>query len=385
MGARGEYYVRTERMSVGYDGVPLLKEISIGVRRGEILALIGPNGSGKSTILRSVISQLKLLAGVVTLDGRDMAGMRANEIARRMAIVMTDRLRAGGMTCRDVVATGRYPYTGRLGLLSKEDERITDGAVAAVGAEAFADRPFDRVSDGQRQRVLLARAIAQEPEVIVLDEPTSFLDVRHKLELLETLRRLVRERNVAVILSMHELDLAQKIADTVVCVGNGGVDRVGPPEEIFRSGYIEGLYGLGSGRYDALSGSVEMARPEGEPRAFVICGGGSGAPVFRALQRRNVPFCAGILPENDADFFTARALAREVVAVPAYTRAGEEALGRARELIARCGRVLCPLCAFGEGNEADRLLRDEAAAAGILLPADRIPELAEGGGTDAER
>ena len=378
------YYLHTERMTVGYDGVPLIGDITVGVRRGEILTLIGPNGSGKSTILRSLIAQLKLLAGVVTLDGRDMASLRGNEIARRMSIVMTDRLRAGSMTCREVAATGRYPYTGRFGVLSAEDRRITDAAVAAVRGEDFADRPFARVSDGQRQRVLLARAIAQEPEVIVLDEPTSFLDVRHKLELLEILKRLVRERDVAVILSMHELDLAQKISDRVVCVGNGRVDRVGTPEEIFQSGYIESLYGLGAGRYDALSGAVEMARPAGEARAFVLCGGGSGVPVFRALQRNGVPFCAGILQENDADFITARALANEVVAVPAYARPGEGALSRARELIARCGRVLCPLTAFGEGNEANRILRDEAAKAGALVPADRIPELREGGGPDAD-
>ena len=223
------WYIRTEHMDVGYDGVPLIRDIEIGVRRGEILTLIGPNGSGKSTILKSMIRQLKLLAGVVVLDGEAMAAMKEGDIAKKMAIVMTERLRAELMTGEDVVATGRYPYTGRLGILTAADKQKVREAVALVHGEDFADRPFSQISDGQRQRLLLARAVCQEPEVIVLDEPTSFLDVKHKLELLEILKKLVRERNVAVLMSLHELDLAQKISDRVVCVASNAVDRCGTP------------------------------------------------------------------------------------------------------------------------------------------------------------
>ena len=283
------FYVHTQNMTVGYDGVPLIRDIEIGVRRGEILTLIGPNGSGKSTILKSIIRQLKLLAGTVVLDGRSMAGLREGDIARRMAIVMTERIKAELMTCYDLVATGRYPYTGRLGLLTQEDHRIVQEALFTVHAQDFADRPFTAISDGQRQRLLLARAIAQEPEVIVLDEPTSFLDIRHKLELLEILKDLVRTRNVAVILSLHELDLAQKISDRVVCVANNAVDRYDTPENVFQSDYIEALYGMKSGSYNALFGSLEMGPVVGKPRIFVIGGGGSGIPVYplpRAYSRK---------------------------------------------------------------------------------------------------
>ncbi len=310
------WYIRTEHMDVGYDGVPLIRDIEIGVRRGEILTLIGPNGSGKSTILKSMIRQLKLLAGVVVLDGEAMAAMREGDIAKKMAIVMTERLRAELMTGEDVVATGRYPYTGRLGILTAADKQKVKEAVALVHGEDFADRPFAQISDGQRQRLLLARAVCQEPEVIVLDEPTSFLDVKHKLELLEILKKLVRERNVAVLMSLHELDLAQKISDRVVCVAKNAVDRCGTPEEIFTNEYIEALYGMEAGSYNALFGSLEMGRVEGQPRAFVIGGAGRGIPVYRALQRRGVPFAAGILPENDVDYAVAKALAVETVAVP---------------------------------------------------------------------
>ena len=373
------WYIRTEHMDVGYDGVPLIRDIEIGVRRGEILTLIGPNGSGKSTILKSMIRQLKLLAGVVVLDGEAMAAMREGDIAKKMAIVMTERLRAELMTGEDVVATGRYPYTGRLGILTAADKQKVKEAVALVHGEDFADRPFGQISDGQRQRLLLARAVCQEPEVIVLDEPTSFLDVKHKLELLEILKKLVRERNVAVLMSLHELDLAQKISDRVVCVAKNAVDRCGTPEEIFTNEYIEALYGMEAGSYNALFGSLEMGRVGGAPRAFVIGGAGRGIPVYRALQRRGVPFAAGILAENDVDYAVAKALAVETVAVPPFAPMDEGTLEKARALMAGCQSAVCCLSDFGPLNEADRTLRDEAAAQGKLLTLDRLSDLWTGG------
>ena len=373
------YYLHTENMTVGYDGKPLIEHIEIGVRRGEILTLIGPNGSGKSTILKSMIRQLKLIAGTVVLDGRAMAGMKEGDIAQRLSIVMTERIKAELMSCYDLVATGRYPYTGRLGLLSEEDHRIVREAIRTVHAEEFADRPFTEISDGQRQRLLLARAICQEPEVIVLDEPTSFLDIRHKLELLDILKNLVREKNVAVILSLHELDLAQKVSDRVVCVANERIDRCDTPENIFTDEYIALLYGIENGSYNALFGCPELSAVRGEPRVFVIGGGGSGIPVYRQLQRRGIPFAAGILQENDVDYPVAKALAAECIAVPPFTAMDEAAMDRGRALIARCEQVVCCLDAFGEQNQGNRRLRDEAAVRGKILKVSRLSDLWTGG------
>ena len=369
------YYLHTEHMDVGYGGVPLIQNIEIGVSRGEILTLIGPNGSGKSTILKSMIRQLRLLAGVVVLDGRPMAGLREGDIAKKMAIVMTERLRAELMTGFDVVATGRYPYTGRLGILTDRDRAKVREAIALVHGESFSDRPFTQLSDGQRQRLLLARAVCQEPEVIVLDEPTSFLDVKHKLELLEILKKLVREKDVAVVMSLHELDLAQKISDRVVCVAQNRVDRCGTPEEIFTDEYIESLYGMEKGSYNALFGSLEMARAPGAPRVFVIGGGGSGIPVFRLLQRRGIPFAAGILAENDVDFFVARSLAARVVSVPAFRGIDEKALAQARALMESCRGTYCCLDAFGPENEKNRLLAEEAEARGKRMKKAELDRL----------
>lgn len=366
----GTYYISAEQMTVGYDGKALIENIDIGVRRGEILTLIGPNGSGKSTILKSMIKQLRLIAGTVVLDGRDMAGLRERDIAKKLAIVMTERIKAELLTCWDIAATGRYPYTGRLGLLSKEDRGIVDAALETVHATDFADRPFSAISDGQRQRILLARAIAQQPEIIVLDEPTSFLDVKHKLELLDILKRMVRENNVAVIVSLHELDLAEKISDRVVCVANNRIDRCDTPENIFTDEYIAALYGIERGSFNALFGSVELPAVSGEPQVFVIGGGGSGVPVYRALQRAGIPFAAGILPESDLDYPTAKALAAELYGIPAFTAAAETE--NVRKRMTEIGRVLSTVPAFGETNAVNKELYDAAQAAGILVDADAL-------------
>ena len=358
--------LQTRELCVGYGRTTLIGGIELTLRRGEIMTLIGPNGAGKSTILKSVIRQLPLTGGAVYLDGKDMAALGERDVARRLSVLMTAHLRPELMTCFDVAATGRYPYTGRLGILTREDREKTARSLELVHAADLADRDFTQISDGQRQRVLLARALNQEPEVLVLDEPTSFLDIRHKLELLAILKDMVRARDLAVVMSLHELDLAQKISDWVVCVHGDSIARQGPPEEIFTSDYITELYGASRGSYNALYGSLELEAVSGPPEVFVIGGGGMGIPVYRRLQRQGVPFAAGVLGENDLDCPVALALAVETVTERPFRPIGQEAFQRAAAVMERCRRVLCPVTDFGEMNEKNRALRELAYAAGKL-------------------
>ena len=209
------YFFYTDQLTVGYDGKPLIKEINIQLNKGEILTLIGPNGAGKSTILKSITRQLSLISGTVYLEQEQMSRMTNKEVSKKLAVVLTERMRPELMTCEDVVSTGRYPYTGRLGILDKQDWKLVDEAITMVHAEEVAEQPFTRISDGQRQRVMLARAICQDTAILVLDEPTSYLDIRYKLDILNSIRKLARERNIAVIMSLHELDLVQKVSDMV--------------------------------------------------------------------------------------------------------------------------------------------------------------------------
>ena len=290
----------TEHLTVGYDKMPLIKDVNLQVRPGEILTLIGPNGSGKSTILKTITRQLKQIGGTVYLGKETMRGMGDNEVSRRLSMVMTERVRTELMSGREVVASGRYPYTGRLGILSPEDWEKVDEAIALVHAKEVQEQDFMKISDGQRQRLMLARAIAQDTKILVLDEPTSYLDMGFKLDILANIRLLARERNLAIVMSLHELDLAQKISDTIACVKGDRIDRIGTPEEIFAGDYVQKLYGVAKENFDPLTGQVFFPKNAQAPKVFVIGGGGAGIPVYHCLQRQNIPFAAGILQENPA-------------------------------------------------------------------------------------
>lgn len=338
-----EFYFYTEGLTVGYHGVPLIKNIEIRLKKGEILTLIGPNGAGKTTILKSIIRQLEPVGGTAWLDGNEIRSLTGKELSRKMSVVLTERVRPELMTCEDVVATGRYPYTGKFGILSDDDRRVVKEAMELVHILELADRDFTKTSDGQKQRVMLARAICQEPDIIVLDEPTSFLDMKYKLEFLSIIQNMSRTRNLSVIMSLHELDLAGRISDKIACVKGDKIDRFGTPEEIFTSGYIPELYQMTTGSYDELTGNLELEPVKGSPEVFVLAGCGSGTAVYRRLQRAGIPFATGILWENDLDYPSARALAAEVVSVKAFERIDEAAMNRAKELIDTCRQMVCAI------------------------------------------
>lgn len=252
------YYLSTKNMTVGYHRKPLIKDIEMNVKPGEILTLIGPNGSGKSTILRSITRQLSLVGGTVFLDGHSMDKMSEQEISRKMSVVMTDRIQAELMTCQDVVSTGRYPYTGHLGILTDHDWEKVRQALEMVHALELADRDFSAISDGQRQRILLARAICQEPEIIVLDEPTSFLDIRHKMEFLKILRTMAKTYHKTVIMSLHEIELAYKMSDKILCVKGDRIEHFGTVNEIFKEALIKNLFDLDDDTFGLYFDSIRF-------------------------------------------------------------------------------------------------------------------------------
>lgn len=361
-----DYYFQMKDLSVGYNGNALIRDINIGINKGEIVTLIGPNGSGKSTILKSITRQLKVVRGNVFFDDTSLLKLPYKELASKMAVVLTDRIKTELMTCHDIVATGRYPYTGRLGILTQEDECLVEEAMQAVHAQELGNRDFNAISDGQKQRVLLARAICQDPDVIVLDEPTSFLDVKYKLELLSILERMARQKKITVIMSLHEIDLAQKISDKIICVKGETISHYGSPEEVFTEEIIRELYGINNGYFDPLFGSIELPAPEGEPEVFVISSGGTGIPVYRRLQKEHIPFAAGILYENDMDYRLARLLAAEVITEEPFEEIREETLQKAFETIGKCKRVINAGVKIGTWNIGIERLLERAEIEGKL-------------------
>ena len=362
-----EQYINMNNLAVGYNGKALIHDICIGIEKGEIVTLIGPNGAGKSTILKSITRQLKIISGNVTIAEENLTKLSFRDLSTKMAVVLTERMKPELMTCHDIVATGRYPYTGKLGILSREDEQKVDEAMEAVHAQELGDRDFNAISDGQRQRVLLARAICQEPEIIILDEPTSFLDVRHKLELLSILRDMAKRKKITVIMSLHEIDLAEKVADKIICVKGDRIAHYGKPETIFKENIIKELYGIDNGFFDPVFGSLELPRPEGEPKVFVLSSSGNGIPVYRELQKQNLAFVAGVLYTNDIDYQLARLLAAHTVTEKPFEEISEQTFTEASKWIDACDGVIDAGITIGSGNRRIEVLLKKAQEEGKLI------------------
>ena len=256
-----EFFCETQELAIGYGKTPLASGIALGAKPGQILVLVGPNGAGKSTLLKTLAGQLAPLGGTVLLDGQDLTAYTGTARAQKLALMLPHTRRTELTTCFEFAAAGRIPYTGRLGILSDADRQAVQDALEIAGAAHLADRDFNCISDGQRQRVLLARAICQQPKVLLLDEPTSFLDIKGKIELLTILQKLAHEQGLAVIVSLHELDMAQKIADAVVCVFPDHVSSVLTPDDAFAPDNIRALYALSKEQYTALFGQAKPQKP----------------------------------------------------------------------------------------------------------------------------
>ena len=351
-----KHYFETKDLSVGYNGSSLIHDINIQIEKGKILTLIGPNGAGKSTILKTITKHLASIKGTVSVDRNEISQWTPKEMAKQVAVVLTDRIRPELMTCAEVVAMGRYPYTNMLGKLTPEDRRIVEESLSRVHALDLAEQDFSTLSDGQRQRIMLARAICQEPEVIVLDEPTAYLDIRHKIELLDILREMAHEKGITVIMSLHEIDLATKISDYLLCVKGDIIAKFGPPEDIFEGDAIDRLYDISHGSYNLMFGSVELTKPNGKPQVFVVGGGGHGIAVYRALQKRQIPFATGILFDNDVDCQVAMELSDHVVTAPAFNPMTEQHYEMAAQLLSGCHTVIDAGTPIGTFNEMNRRL-----------------------------
>lgn len=252
--------------------------------RGEITALTGPNGSGKSTLLRTIAGLQKPLGGEVLLDGRPMAGITRRELARTISFVSTEHAAPPAMTVADMVASGRYPYTNWRGTAAEEDRRKVSESLANTGLTPLAFRPVSRLSDGEYQRVLIARALAQDTPFILLDEPTAFLDINNKFAVFHLLKQLAAGQNKTIVLSTHDLEIALREMDKL-WIMTSGVVREGAPEDAILNGWLELLSGHPQVGFDPGQGRFRFERP---PEGKVMLRG-EGLPLEwtrRAFERK---------------------------------------------------------------------------------------------------
>ncbi|MBW4645716.1 MAG: ABC transporter ATP-binding protein [Goleter apudmare HA4340-LM2] len=279
----------THNLTIGYKTFRrtvrcVASDISLSLQAGELVCLLGPNGAGKSTLLRSLAGMQPPISGEVRLLGENIYHLRPQELAKRLSLVLTEKVEAGMLSAYTLVSMGRYPYTDWWGNLTPEDEAIVTWAIKSVGAVHLRQRQVSELSDGERQKIMIARALAQSPIVMLLDEPTAFLDLPRRVEVMRLLRQLARETNQAILLSTHDLDLALRLADRVWLLATNGVLHVGAPEDLVLSGAFADTFKTEGVEFDVASGQFSLDIPhKGE-----ICVVGEGIVAVwtvRALQR----------------------------------------------------------------------------------------------------
>jgi iron complex transport system ATP-binding protein len=280
--------LRTRGLGVGYRTRRVermvLDALDLQVAAGDLVCLLGPNGIGKSTLLRTLAGIQAPLAGSVEIGGIDLRRLNQMELARRLGVVLTERVAIGSLSAGRVVELGRYPHVDWSGHLSAHDRAVVRWALAVTGAESIACRDSSTLSDGERQRIMIARALAQEPLLLLLDEPTAFLDVPSRVELMGLLRQLARDERLAIVVSTHDLELALRTADTIWVIEPEGRLHVGAPEDIVFGEQISGAFRGDRIRFDPAERAFRLL--SGGRGAATVAGAGLAASLARAVLER---------------------------------------------------------------------------------------------------
>lgn len=233
---------------IGYNRIPLVKIPDISIEKGNVISIVGPNGSGKSTLLKTLTCSLPIVSGDVILHTKDERDISLHDIdretaAKNISALFTDRISGNGLRCYDIVSAGRYPYTGFFGKLSSHDESVISSAMEITGTSDLSDKSFDSLSDGQKQRVLLARSICQEPALLLLDEPTAFLDIRYQYQLIDIIK-ILKDRGITIIMSIHELSIAAECSDTLITINEDHKAHINEPSSLNDEAFIKELFGI---------------------------------------------------------------------------------------------------------------------------------------------
>ena len=334
-------------LTVGYRGKAVLSGLNLDFEAGQFISLLGPNGAGKTTLLRTLSRHLEPLRGRIEIEGKPLAQMSTMALATVMAVVLTEKVSPPLFTVYEFVSLGRYPHTDFLGRLGDDDHEAVRHALCSVHADNLSSRIFTNLSDGERQKVLVARALAQQPRLLLLDEPTMHLDLKHRVEVMGILRDLCRREGITVVASLHDVDVAAKVSDRVALVKSGTVLNYGPPETVLGRTAVADLYDFEGADFDYRLGSIELRGTGDSGRAFVLAGMGSGAAVYRMLAKRGYAMATGILHNNDLDYFVARSLGADCTIQEAMQPVDSALVAKAGEKMRGCDVVID--CGFAVG------------------------------------
>jgi len=358
------------RVTAAYLDAPVLREVSLAVSSGELLALVGPNGSGKSTLVRVLSRVLRPQSGEVTLDGQPLYRLEGRAVARRLAVVGQEPAPGFGFTVLELVLMGRSPHLGRFGLERRRDLEIAAQALERVGAGDLAGRSVAATSGGERQRVMIARALAQEPELLILDEPTAHLDLNHQLEIMGLLCRL-RDEGLGVLAVLHDLNLAASYCDRVALMHQGRVLAEGKPGEVITAEHVRRTYGMEVLVRESPAGRPYLTTPGPAPQphsgrlhVHLICGAGTGEGLMGTLAGAGYRVSAGVLNVEDSDQAAAEALGLERIEEAPFSPISDESHARHLDLAGAADAVVLLPIPVGSGNVRNLEAALTAARAG---------------------
>ncbi|MCT4662879.1 MAG: ABC transporter ATP-binding protein [Tissierellales bacterium] len=353
--------ISIKELVVGYGEEKVINAFSMDVDRGNLVSIMGSNGSGKTTLIKTLARMLPKIEGHVELDGKNIESYSERDYAKKISLVLTERPQNNLCTVYDLVALGRYPHTSFLGNLDDKDHNIIRESLELVGAIELSERLFSELSDGEKQKVMIARALAQDTEIIIMDEPTIHLDIKHKIEVLTIIRRLCKKKNITVIASLHDIDLALKNSDYVLFVKDRAVIGYGTPEALVNEHAVDYIFDIEKATYNKTLGTLEwktVLANEDMQDIFVIGGGGYAADIYRMLNKIGYSVITGVLNEEDIDAIIAKSIGFKVVEEELFMPISNNKLSEAMDLVKNAKVVIDTGVPFkGNYKKNEELLR----------------------------
>jgi iron complex transport system ATP-binding protein len=341
-----------------YESTKILENMQFSVKTGTFLGILGPNGSGKTTLLKSISRVLKPRKGLILLDDLDVYKMKSRELAKHMAVVPQSSNIAFSFTALDIVLMGRTPHLSRLESESTKDLAIARKAMEYTKTWAFAKRPVTELSGGEKQRVIIARALTQEPKILLLDEPTSHLDIGNQLEILDLLKQLCNDKRVLIISVFHDFNLAARYCDSIIMLKQGKIVAAGNVAEILTSETIKNVFEIdvivNKHPVTSLPYVIPISKPKNQQQknlfVHLICGAGTGSTLMKILTDEGYSVTAGVLNTLDTDYDTAHLLGIPVAGEAPFSTITDRAHAANLEMINKSNVVIITSIPFGHGN-----------------------------------
>ncbi|MFQ6066523.1 MAG: ABC transporter ATP-binding protein [bacterium] len=359
--------LRINNIACRYEAANVLENINFAAKGGDFVGVIGPNASGKSTLLRSISRVLKPHIGTVLLNERDVYTLKSSEIAKTLAVVPQESVIGFAFTVLEVVLMGRTPHLNRFQIEGRKDLTIAKKAMELTNAWHLAEKPINTLSGGEKQRVIIARALAQEPKVLLLDEPTHHLDINYQIEILDLIKRLNKEERMVVIAVFHDLNIASQYCDRLILLYQGGIFAAGEARDVLTQKNIEKVYGIKvTVKEDDISGRL-IIHPQRKrtikatkARVHVVAGSGSAVSLMNELADNGYNVSLGVINRGDSDYITAKALELDMVEEKPFSPITKKNHEKNLELIKQADYVILTNIPIGFANIKNLISAGEA-------------------------